>query len=229
MPNNIIITPKALAIILLASAGKEVGSFIIQLPEQLLIEAQSRAVNFGIQYGAIAIGQAVVGSKFVNPTAPAELFVQGFESLTTASSPEEAATRGTIAAAVLILSSVSSEDPNASLTFGGFLVVLAQNVLLPGSQVIFSKGLLKIFVIKNILIRVITEIRIEKRRRNLGLPRARFKFNIFRNKEKKDFVFKYFRFKKRKIRILSRDISLPVLYQKELIIKQPVRVKPITI
>ena len=107
-------------------------------------------------------------------------------------------------------------------------MVLAQNVLLPGSQVIFSKGLLKIFIIKNILIRVITEIRIEKRR-NLGLPRARFKFNIFRNKEKKDFVFKYFRFKKRKIRILSRDISLPVLYQKEMIIKQPVRVKPITI
>lgn len=37
MPNNIIITPKALAIIVLASAGKEVGSFITQLPEQLLI------------------------------------------------------------------------------------------------------------------------------------------------------------------------------------------------
>lgn len=37
MPNNLIITPKAFAIILLASAGKEVGSFMIQLPEQLLI------------------------------------------------------------------------------------------------------------------------------------------------------------------------------------------------
>jgi len=45
MPNNSIITPKALAIIILASAGKEVGSFIIQLLEQLLIEAQSRIVN----------------------------------------------------------------------------------------------------------------------------------------------------------------------------------------
>ena len=229
MPNNLIITPKAFAIILLASAGKEVGSFMIQLPEQLLIEAQSRAVNFGIQYGAMAIGQAVVGSKFVDPTAPAKLFVQGFESLTNASSPEEAASRGTIAAAVLILSSLSSEDPNASLTFGGFLLVLAQNVLLPGSQVIFSKGLLKIYVIKNILIRVITEIRIERKRRKLKLPRARFKFNIFRKQEKKDFVFKYLRFKKRKIKILSRDISSPVPYQKELIIKQPVMVKLITI
>ena len=37
MPNNLIITPKAFAIILLASAGKEVGSFLIQIPEQLLL------------------------------------------------------------------------------------------------------------------------------------------------------------------------------------------------
>ena len=37
MPNTIIITPKALAIIVLASAGKEVGSFIIQLPNQLVV------------------------------------------------------------------------------------------------------------------------------------------------------------------------------------------------
>lgn len=33
MPNNIVISPKAFAIILLASAGQEVGSFIIQIPE----------------------------------------------------------------------------------------------------------------------------------------------------------------------------------------------------
>ena len=56
MSNNILITPKALAIIILASALKEVCSFIIQLPEQLILEIQTRAVNFGIQYGAIAIG-----------------------------------------------------------------------------------------------------------------------------------------------------------------------------
>ena len=218
MPNNLIITPKALAIIALASAGKEVGAIIVQLPEQLLMEIQSRAVNLGIQYGAIAIGQAVVGSKFVDPTAPAKLFMQGVESLNNASTPEKAASRGTIAAAAMILSSLSSEDPNTSLTFGGFLLVLAQNVLLPGSHVIFSKGLLKIYVIKNILIRVVTEIGVEIKRRKLGLTRAKFKFNIFRKEEKKDFVFKYLRFKKRKIKILSRDISLPIPYQKELII-----------
>ena len=84
---NIIITPKAFAIILLASAGREVSSFIIQPSKQLLIEAQSRAVNFAIQYGAMAIGQSVVGCKSVDPTGPGKLFVQGLESLTIASSP----------------------------------------------------------------------------------------------------------------------------------------------
>lgn len=54
----------------------------------------------------------------------------------------------------------------------------------------------------------------------------RLKFNIFRKEKKRDFVFKYLRFKKRKLKILSREISLPVVYQKELIIKHPVMVKP---
>lgn len=186
-------------------------------------------MNFGIQYGAIAIGQAAVGSKFIDPGAPAKLFGQGVESLTTASSPEEAASRGTIAAAVLIISSLSSKDPNASLAFGGFLLVLAQNVLLPGSQVIFSKIFLKVYVIKNLLIRVITEIRVERKKRKLGLPRPRLKFNIFKNKQKQDFIFKYLRFKKKKLKILSNDILLPVPYQKKLIIKQPQMVKLIII
>ena len=229
MPNPIIVTPKAMAVILLASFGQEVASFAVQIPEQLLVEVQSRMMNFGIQYGAIAVGQAVIGSKFADPAAPAKLFVQGFESLATASSPEEAASRGTVAAATLILSAVSSGNPNVSLTFGGFLLVLAQNLLSPGSQVIFSKGLLRILVIKNILIRVITEIRVERKRRELGLPRAKLNFNIFRKENEKDFTFKSFRFKKRKIKILSRDISLPVLCRKDLIIKKPVMVKPIRI
>jgi hypothetical protein len=152
MPDTII-TPRAFAIILLAYADREVASFMIQILEQLLIEAQSRVVNFAIQYGTMAIRQSVVGAKFVDPTAPAKLFLQGVESLTTASSPEEATSKGTIAAAVLIISSLSSKDPNASSAFAGLLVVLVQNVLLPGSQaVIFSTGLLKIYIINNILI-----------------------------------------------------------------------------
>ena len=122
MPQNIpIIPPRAFAIILLATAGHEVSSFVFQLPEQLLMEAQSRAANFAIQYGAIAIGQAAAGSKFVDPVGPVSLFAQGVESLTSASTPEEAASRGIVVASVLILSGLSSADPNASLTFGGFL------------------------------------------------------------------------------------------------------------
>ena len=77
MPNNIIITPKALTIIILASFDNEVGSFMIQLPEQLLLEAQNRTVNFVIQYGSIAIGQAAVGSKAIDFTASAKLFFTG--------------------------------------------------------------------------------------------------------------------------------------------------------
>lgn len=53
-------------------------------------------------------------------------------------------------AAVLILLGAASADPNAyaSLTFSGFLLILVQNVLLPGSQVTFAnvlkyKGFLK--------------------------------------------------------------------------------------
>ena len=57
MPNNLVINPRVYAIIVLATVGQEVGSFIVQLPEQLLVEAQSRAVNLAFQYGAIAIGQ----------------------------------------------------------------------------------------------------------------------------------------------------------------------------
>lgn len=223
MPNPTI-SPKAFAIILLASIGKDVSGFIVQIPEQLLMEASQRAVNFGIQYGAIAIGECVAGSKFVDVASPAKLFVQGFESLATASSPEEAATKGTIAAAVLVLSAKSSQDPNASLAFGGFLIILAQNVLMPGSQIIFSNGLFPIYVIYNILIRVVTEIKVEKKRRELKLP---FKFNIFKKEKRENFVFKYPRFKKRKFKFLSRDISLPVVYQKELIIKAPVMVRSV--
>lgn len=236
MPNNIIITPKTFAVIVLASLGREVGCFVVQLPEQLLLQAQEKAmsatvrmgINMGIQYGAVAVGDAVARSN-VDLAAPSKYFLHSLEALATASTPQEAANRGVVAAAVLILSGVSSADPNASLTFGGFLLVLTQNILSPGSQVILSKGLLGIFVIKNILIRGITEIRIERKWRELGLPRVKFKFNVFKKEEKKDYTFKYFRFKNRKIRILSRNIWLPALYRKELIIKQPAMVKYIPV
>ena len=95
---------------------------------------------------------------------------------------------------------------------------------MPGSQAVFSKGSLIIYIINNILIRVITEILVECRRRELKLP---FKFNIFRKEEKRDFVFKYPRFKKRKFKILSRELSLPIIYHKKLVIKHEKMVEPI--
>ena len=189
---EIINTPRAFAVIILASAGQEVASFLIHLPEQLLVEAQNRIVNLAIQYGSIAIGQAAVGSKVINPTAPAKLFLEGVESLATASTPEEAVSRGSVAAGVLILSSLSSQNPNASLTFGAFLLVLVQNVLRPGSQFLFSKSLFYIYLIKNILIRIITEIQVERKRKKLGLPWAKLKFYIFRKQKDKIFISQHF-------------------------------------
>ena len=40
MPNNIIIHPKALAIATLATLAPEIGSFVVKIPEALLMEAQ---------------------------------------------------------------------------------------------------------------------------------------------------------------------------------------------
>ena len=55
MPNHII-DPKTLAIILLASTGlRDVSSFVIQIPEQLLAELKTRGVNMLFQYGAVAV------------------------------------------------------------------------------------------------------------------------------------------------------------------------------
>lgn len=41
MPNPVI-TPRTLAVVLLASLGSEVASFMIVLPEQLFMEAQMK-------------------------------------------------------------------------------------------------------------------------------------------------------------------------------------------
>jgi hypothetical protein len=78
MPNHIIITPKGLAIILLASTDKEAASFIIQIPKQLLAELQNIAFNFVIQHEAIAVGQCTA-SKSVDPATPTTSFLQGIK------------------------------------------------------------------------------------------------------------------------------------------------------
>lgn len=144
----------------------------------------------------MAAGQAVAGSHMTDLHTPAKLFQEGFQSMAIGSTSEETAAKGSVAAAVLLLSRISSSNPNTSLAYGGFLLILLQNVLLPESQVIFSKAILNIFIFKNIFIRIIIQIRIEKKRRDLGLSRLKLTFNIFKKQKRKDFVFKYLRIKK---------------------------------
>ena len=197
------------------------------------MEAQKRASNLVIQYSAFAIGQAAVGSHFVDPFAPKEFFLKSVEELTTTSSPEEAFAKGTVAAATIILSAAASADPNASLTFGGFLIVLVQNVLFPGALAIFVPNLGIVYLLKKFIIRLVAEIRVERKRKKLNLPKTSILkilkdiLKNFRNKEQKAFIFKYYRFKKRKFKVKSRQISLPVIYKKELIIEpRPTHVQP---
>lgn len=64
------------------------------------------------------------GAGFVDPKSPADLFMKGVNSLSEANTPEEACSRGIIAVSVLLLWSVSSKDPNTSMTYAGFLLVL---------------------------------------------------------------------------------------------------------
>ena len=69
---NTNITPKAMAIIILAMMSPEVGGFMIKIPEQLLQDAQIRAANFAIQYSVIAIGQVAAGQG-VDAMGPTKL------------------------------------------------------------------------------------------------------------------------------------------------------------
>jgi hypothetical protein len=61
----------------------------------------------------------------------------------------------------------------------------------------------------------------------LKLPRAKLKINLFKKERKVPFVFKYIRFKKQKIKIGSRKISMLLPYQKEFIVCEPVMVEHI--
>jgi len=178
-----VIASKELAIIFLASIGHEVSSLLLPIPPQLSVELQTRLTNFGIQYATIAAAQVVSEAKFINPLGPSELLYKGMVALATASTVEEAASRGIIAAAVLVMSGLATNDPNTSLTFGGFLIVLVQNVLSPGFHAFRPPVLIQIYIAKNILIRIITEIRVERKRKELKLPRAKFKFkfSLFKN------------------------------------------------
>lgn len=64
------------------------------------------------------IGATTLANPFPNPNTPIELFQKGYATLATASSPDEAASRGMVAGAAILLSAASSSDTNTSLAFG---------------------------------------------------------------------------------------------------------------
>lgn len=76
-----------------------------------------------------------------------------------------------------------------------------------GSQaiVVSSSVLFKIIGIFNLLVKIITELRVEILRRKLKLKFQRSK--IFRDR-KKEFVFTYLGFKKKEFRVRSRTFLL---------------------
>jgi hypothetical protein len=222
MPNGHLVTPKVVGIILLANLGPEVGSFAFQLSQHMIAEIQTRGSNLALQYGLIA-ASAITNDGRADLTLPLTYFKETMKVMSEAVSPQEAATQGVIALGVLTLSGCSSGDNTASLAYGALVVALCQNVFFPGSQSILSIFSVKVYIVKKVLVWLVTEIRIEKRRRQLKLPYVNiFKdVNIFRAKKKKseDFIFLAPRIKKRKIRIFSKNLVIPVLYQKKLRIK----------
>jgi hypothetical protein len=192
-----------------------------KIPEMLLHEARQWAFHFGIQYGAIAIGQAVAGDGIntLDVNAPLVLAKHGMESLASASSPAEVATRGTIALATIIVSGVSTRDPNVSMAFGSFIVVLCQQILFPGAQcALIVNGLfLPLLVVKTVVGPLILEAQVEVLRRKYKLPRKLPKFrDIFkRKKNEQEFCYYVPTIKKKKFTFLSRGFSVYFPSQKK--------------
>lgn len=128
------IPPRIYGIVLLSVLGHSVTGFLTPIPEQLLVqlkeESMRRAFNLCFQYGALAACQATVSSPF-DPVGPAKLLKDSAISIMTASTPEEAASKGTVALGVLILSGASTETPNASLAYGAFLAIILPDLLGP--------------------------------------------------------------------------------------------------
>jgi hypothetical protein len=120
-----------------------------------------------------------------------------------------------VIAFVLASAAACTSENNAAIAFGALLAALCQNVFF-GQSVsnIFS---IKVYLIKKILMKIIVEIKIERKRRKLKLPYK----NIFtlRTKRNKKLSFTYPRIKQRKLKIFSRNLTVPVFYNKKIKIK----------
>lgn len=233
MPNYYV-PPKLLVTIMVSHLLHETSSFIINihdpLAELLISEAKLRGQNLAIQYVSAAMTKSTLDG-FVNPTAPVNLFLKGVESLATAENAQDASLRGLVALGTIIVGGAATGDKDAATVFGALFVALNERVFFPGSQgvilcvPVFFKGVL----VLKILIRIVTEIRVEKRRRELNLPLPKFKFNFFSRKKWKDYIFKAPRLKKYTLKILSRKRIIPVIYNKKFTIKQPKMVEHISV
>ena len=168
---------------------------------------------------------------------PAKMLQQGVATMAAASSPEEDAGQGVLAASALVLAGVSGADAETSMAYGAFLALLSKNILL--SQGVLAPGLVTsytiIYVMKNVIWRLVLEIQIEIKRRKFGLPRKLgkiklSKLNPFKKRKKSNKLNIYVpRLKKRRLKIFSRKISLLLPYQKRIEIKASPMVEHIPI
>lgn len=188
MPNTI--NPKTFATIVLLTITKDATGFIVQIPEALLAVAQQKAVIFGTNLlvqggtgGTIAAGSVIKGAP--DPMAPVNLIKDGWYYLESAETVRQMHERGTVSAALLIISGVSAESPNASAAFGALLLAL-QALLPPGAQSIVrhSRRIGYSVVVCRAFVRLVTEIKSPE-------------FSIFKRKKiARDFKMKILRFKK---------------------------------
>ena len=229
MPNQVFIEPRYLAIVLFASLGQEVSPFIPILPilpkvgSEVMKEVGARAFNGLCEYRVMAAGLSVLTDKLPDPAAPLTAWNAGLEKMGQAGSPQEAAVQGLIASSALIIVGVSTETPNAAITCGGLLAILAQVLITGGAQCFLSStGVLSFTLCGRVILRVITEIRCELTRRRLGLPRVNICKSFFQ-KEESPFVISVSRLKKRKVHIFKRKFSVPIIYRKKI---KELRVSP---
>ena len=210
-----IITPQQFAIILLASTVKDTAGFIIQIPEALLAEAKARAINLAMQYGTIAAAQTSVGAA-LDLNSPQQLFLNGWEVMKNADTVAEQTELGLVASALIILSGESTSSTNASIAYGALVVALAQVILPPGSQAVVtaSKGIYRIYIVQRVLMRLITEIRVERLRRKLKLP---LKF-FGRKKKIHQLEMRILRFKRKDFKIFKKTRKILVPTFKKVVI-----------
>lgn len=212
-----------------------VPPMVVQLPEALLAEAKLRAINFAVQYGTMAAAQSGIG-RSLDPFGPVPYFNKSYDWLLSASSPEEAASRGIITLGVFSLSAASSADTNTSGAFGAFLIIFLQNVLFPGPGLqAISDNIILPVILNKIIARAIIEIQVELERKRLNLPRRlpsvkniQWK-KLFQKSKGQDKFYTYvLRIRKRKLKIFSRHFSIYLPYQKRILLwKKSPMVEPI--